>query len=72
MKIMHKKSGRWQVDDVGYQSSDNPQLFNCLSLSEKELYEERAGILEFMEGVNKEVAEKIALERILIRRKIWN
>ena len=69
---MYKKSGRWQVDDIGYQSSDNPQIFNCLSLSEKELYQERAGILEHVEGVNKEDAERIAQERILLRRKIWN
>jgi len=45
---------------------------NQLQYHETEMFEERAAILEYMDGLSKVESEKMALERVLIRRKIWN
>ena len=57
---------------LDFKFNDENIASSILSIDELELFEERAAILEFVEGVDKDEAEKIALERILIRRKIWN
>jgi hypothetical protein len=80
MLVKFLKDGIWCIEELhnikehlfSKNIMDEENSSAHLNDDERECFEERAAILEYMDDLSKEEAERIARERIILRRKIWN
>jgi len=67
---MYKKDGKWEFKDIPlYHANNSDDVHTTLN---KELFEERAAILEYMHGFTRKDAELEAISRYYSRKDQWN